>query len=991
MKIQNLRIFVCAAFVCGAFCCVRAEAKVCFAGDGGCGDISEFPEVPEVDTEKDCETAGYTTPAAECNNPGGVCPYDSNYVKCCGEDFVYPACVFPNEYTGNKSDKCGNLYRCKCNSDYKSVAQWRAGAGSNCQPGGGICILSNSDTVYYNKCTCDTNYFPYTTSCSAQGLILVETCKDSDNKTYYRCQCPSNFKTCTYGGAVGAKKCQQGGITLYSSCKSPEEECKNAGYYENCPSQKCYFKTNSTERPAISSDIYSGEPIACEDSNEACPYAYGFYKCRWSAANYCAKWNMTEKSAVLPSTCTKEGAKGTVVPCRLGGGENGTGSGKYLGYYRCKLTCDQRLLSKVGSAVTADTRFGYYNGGYMAFYLDLASPKRGFKKGTHLFLRSNFRMPTAGLEYDLQKNGDKEIYAKAKKASEKYASVNGIGALYKLDPATYPECKDEYNDTSKNPTLTIPLETGTDILSRGFTNINILLSYHDDKNVVHNDWTGRQFKIAKESGQNVSTYVWDNINFMLEKNLDVTGQMNVSTDNMVRFYTARTVVLQNFGTKLRFTGKVGFSTPTHTIEGDYPEIFAPSNNLTVPKQTVAMLVFHGDGYHIVEFENATMSSVSSSTNVYYSSATSTEDKPDFDTNSDVAAIFNVDNSTVSVHNIFSRYSLNVNRNSVLRVKRLALAGSNDAYDKNTSGNHMYVKHGKKNCRGAAVLGNSTVYVSRLSDVWPQRYLYVGGGSKYNSDWPIRLRQAGDSVACINGSTSKITSYGTEYTTDFTFPDTTGYYMSPKNATKIGSQRVIYSLGNWACLPYNLNGAYKGQTDGSEKYDNTFQSQCSTGYRSSSTSWADDNAWSDAQTYSTPGIQYFSVYNNGTKNSYSMSPQTRINSWYPMMAGNYAGNYLSDYTCSNRGQNYTRLQKGYCYPDNTWDANLNKYVEVSPSAKWMTSITYYYYRCSDGSNYCSNSSKYSYGCSGQRKFLCSGCSYCESGIGYADWPDSVGGL
>ena len=99
--------------------------------------------------------------------------------------------------------------------------------------------MSTTDTVYYNKCTCDGNYFPYEESCP-KNTTEIDSCTDSDGLTRKSCQCPNTYKTCTYGGAPGADTCIQNGITLYSSCNTPEQECINAGYYENCSKQRCY-------------------------------------------------------------------------------------------------------------------------------------------------------------------------------------------------------------------------------------------------------------------------------------------------------------------------------------------------------------------------------------------------------------------------------------------------------------------------------------------------------------------------------------------------------------------------------------------------------------------------------------------------------------------------------------------------------------------------------------------------------------------------------
>ena len=230
-------------------------------------------------------------------------------------------CVFPletikvqNSEGKEVTDKCGNLYKCRCNSEYKTPADWSDEASNKCQPGGGVCIMSTTDTVYYNKCTCDGNYFPYEKSCP-KNTTEIDSCTDSDGLTRKSCQCPNTYKTCTYGGAPGADTCIQNGITLYSSCNTPEQECINAGYYENCSKQRCYYDTQNMEKNK------STYPIACENSNDVCPYMFGYYFCRWSPLNFCkakhAEMNI-ESPENWPSTCVNyEGVKGTVIPCKI--------------------------------------------------------------------------------------------------------------------------------------------------------------------------------------------------------------------------------------------------------------------------------------------------------------------------------------------------------------------------------------------------------------------------------------------------------------------------------------------------------------------------------------------------------------------------------------------------------------------------------------------------------------------------------------------------
>ena len=112
-------------------CAAPAAAKVCFVGDENCGAGGSFEPAEKLPNEDLCRQEGYTSLASTCLNPGGTCPYDAKYVKCCGSEYAYQACVFPletikvqNSEGKEVTDKCGNLYKCRCNSEYKTPADW---------------------------------------------------------------------------------------------------------------------------------------------------------------------------------------------------------------------------------------------------------------------------------------------------------------------------------------------------------------------------------------------------------------------------------------------------------------------------------------------------------------------------------------------------------------------------------------------------------------------------------------------------------------------------------------------------------------------------------------------------------------------------------------------------------------------------------------------------------------------------------------------------
>ena len=1029
MKMLHIRIFICAALLCGAFCCADAMARVCFVVDEDCKTgFVNFPEIPEFDAEKQCKDAGFDKTQSECaelgNNPGAFCPFDSNYVKCCGPEYRYQACVFPQEYTGNANDKCGNLYKCKCSSEYKTSDEWKSG-GTNCAPGGDVCISGADDTVRYSKCTCDNNYFPYSQSCSAQSLIHDSSCTNSDGKTSYRCQCPSSYRTCAYGGAVGAKSCQQGGITLYSSCKSPEDECKNAGYYDDCDKRRnCYYETQSTVVPDPQK-YTKNNPILCENSTDACPYAWGYYKCRWSAANYCKALGMTEKSAsssTIPTSCTTEGIRGTVVPCRLDGDENGSGSGRYLGYYKCKLTCEQRMLSRVGVYLRPDERFGTKSdGSYLAYYLKVPTATRYFKAGTHLFLRDNFRIPDAGLPVDGKSGSDFDINIDALSSKGRYTSINGMGALYRLNPNIYAECKEDYEagskDNSKNPTITFPMSQSADFgsnkkffFSRDFNNINVTLSYKDDKGRAQ-DWKGREYLVEKGSRAK-TTYIWNNFGLKqnwFEGKLTGTGASIENSYGVLYWKGLRTVISQEENTKIKFTGKINFDlrgfTPSITMKDPL------GKSASTESVDIASLAFHGQGYHIIEFNGADLSPTEY-----------TEYAPDLDTDDGdgKGGVVVIENSKVYARAIMSQLNVDVNKNSTVNLNRLILAGRHDNYDISSG---TWSRYGRRYCSGMSVRNNSTVNVEKSAiDVWDDRYLYVSGGGKVISAAPIRLRTAGRSVACIADTTSSITAYGTTYnSTDYAYAASfseangqlnseahKGWIMPPQNLTKRDNRRIMYSIGDNACMPYKLNASYKNKSDSlsKPKYDNAYSNICTGGWFNPVNFMA-NNPLSDVNTFSTPGTFNFSVAyryerSNGVcSTKYDVEKLARVDSWLGLDTRNNAAYYTPQgRTCDPStvspatGVKMMAGLGNICAfdhwegVDSAWKNGKMVGKDAAAGPRFNnTAIRYAYVRCSCGSgtaNQCA-------GCSGEVKFICSGCSYCVGGVSYKSWSDQLGGF
>ncbi len=716
MKISGKIWAVCMLLACGCLWSAgNVAAKVCFVGDPDCAGGADFGKIDPLPTDDLCKQEGYTTVASACNNPGGVCPYDARYVKCCSSEYAYQGCVFPLETVKKTdpksgkpvSDKCGSLYKCQCNSEYKTPAQWNTGV-KNCQPGGGVCLLSTNDTVYYNKCVCDVNYFPYEGSCPAD-MKQIEKCTDSDGKSRVSCQCPSNYRTCTYGGAAGAKSCQQGGLILYSSCKSPEDECKNAGYFKDCDKQTCYFDTNSTER------VKGQYPISCEDSTEACPYAYGFYKCRWSAANYCAKWDMTEYSKKLPSTCSKDGVQGTVIPCNLGGSYNGGGSTKnYLGYYRCKLTCEQQVRGAVSQGyLTVNNNIVDSKGNYGFVRTDSA--------GKHLYLVGNIEVPKV-------KVSDNDFgWSHNQVAKENYVSINGINALYDVDSRRYSSCE-ENRSSYYRPTVTINnllTNTATTLLDVNLSDVNVAFKFNNGEG-DHSEY----YRIK-------SSHIWKN--FKLSETGPLPSGGKASRYQGQVYIGDKDKGGAHYRNKIHLNGKVALTMTGDIAFAAQKWCFADKDSYNKSHSGCSSWTqFHTDNKAMIHFKDAQIST----TNYW-----------DWDGAENATMLF--DNSSGSMGKVWSHWNIGF-YNSQITFKLLRTYGWFATDAQRSFHGTFGSKDNMKQTGGIYVGNNSTV---KVTEYWTyltgqRAKLYIAPGSTFQTMWPF-YNDGDDEVICIpNKDTSK---------------------------------------------------------------------------------------------------------------------------------------------------------------------------------------------------------------------------------------------
>ena len=225
MKIlyKTMRLWLLAVCLC-TLAATPASAKVCFVGEENCTGGGSFDDYKDPGEDGNlCKKEGFGTTAAECRNDPNkditaYCPYNNNYVKCCGKEYVYDApCVYPLVTKG----KCGNKYKCECDSSqYKytdhecKTIKGAAGEGyENSYGSGSFCTQQSYDSntqkivseVRYSSCQCDRGIYPKFGSsvpndpnrksdcdfnAEKQGPCSTKYATGNRSETYYKfCRC----------------------------------------------------------------------------------------------------------------------------------------------------------------------------------------------------------------------------------------------------------------------------------------------------------------------------------------------------------------------------------------------------------------------------------------------------------------------------------------------------------------------------------------------------------------------------------------------------------------------------------------------------------------------------------------------------------------------------------------------------------------------------------------------------------------------------------
>ena len=1015
-------------FACGCLFSMATNASVCFIPNNDCVQ-EQVPSglVPPNVEETQCKNAGYTEESCKENEISYKCPYKSTWLKCCNKKFHYSVCVYPLENDG----MCADYYACKCPGEYSITAE--EAKNNNCNPGN-YCTVNDGtqEITKYNGCTCDRAVYidedhggKCGTGTASQNQTIAKSCTDSDGHKYHKCYCDRSagkfpYASCEYGIKSGTQTCVDSSTQreYYHECATAEEACRRDGFeYTNCAARTC---SKTVVNPETGRTETASAPCA---NGDKCPYPANpaMYKCVFNKATYCVGKGYSQTSEVSladGSICTTpDGIEGNVQNCPAN-------DGNPTFYYKCKVSCEKKLLSVAerqgfryeSQGLQGQGTFGRFgtasDGNANAYWVAINSPKNGFRKGNHLFLREDVRLPDNGLAYNNNTNGDFSVRTDGNGSLPIYQSINGISALYKFDPNLFSECEEDFNDTSKNPTITIPLnqkyDENTGVLSRDFHNINIKLTRYDDLN-VHNNWGENIFRIytQKDLGSSMgngetrptTTYIWENIGISVDDLPDTIHPENSDREDGVtggmRYMRERAIIDLYNGTKIRLTGDIKFDTTrtSFRVGSDKSTIY---NQEKGPKvQSIASsLAFRTQEYAIIEFKDARVASAPYSTftegGAIYEYGGGF---PDFDSDCDSRGgdnrdgIMVIDNSTVYGNNHFGCLHLNMTNNSTYHLAHFFARATDENYYGGSS-NYSLTK-GSPYCVGAAIRNGSRLKINSSHGVTDiRKYLYIDGNSTVETNNPIRLMRSPKAVVCIgdSGSQLKVSVSGGQSTYgygshSFRASNASGYdtaarssgvgYMQSLNTDKM----YMYSNGNGACLPYQLNSD-PSSTGTARDNANPWWELCTGNIGNNNAD--ENNHMTDSVSTITPG--QFDVQLRNTNYANSGTEYSTISGWYPKRTVDsitWRCDFDRKTVGGDSGSTSESANLKMCSTPSTVSGNFSAgNLEDEPEYTDGGFDTYYYYTKMS----CRN-----------RQFLCSGCWHCRNGIGYRDWSDSDGGL
>lgn len=790
MKTHNLWIFVLAAFFCGALFCTQASAKVCFVGDSECGSGAEFGAIEPLPNQELCAQEGYTVLAGLCVNPGGTCPYDARYVKCCPMSYAYQSCIFPLEPVKKVVDgklvvdKCGSLYRCQCPAEYGVSSNYAK--TNNCQPGGGYCMVNDgtTDQVKYKTCSCDTSVYTDAKRCS-NNQSEEASCRNEKGEVRKKCYCDRTrfpYAACEYGS--------KGTICIDSNI--------NREYYQQCNTarEKCleenFVAENLTQCPKGSlgcTSTISGKKYYCA-LGDGCPYPVvpQLYKCQFDKGRWCKANGFTQESST-PITRNEEcidaasGLQGRAEPCT----EN-TDTPIY--YYRCKLSCKQRALfgNNKGDLVR-DTELA--KSGIVAYYNTSGSAK-------HLYVAEGGVVPTNNMEHWSQIGSRID-----------FASINGIHALCDRSETNYMECCEERDSATgytKRPTLKFDgayIDAGNWFLNENMSDIKIELT----SSTQGKEGFGETFYVDNAT--------WNNVT--IAQYVSPTSIKDVDNDegkyHWIGGNRANVIAIRG-GFTLKLTGLLylDIGAGVYSVSGKHcSQTAADFYSGACPKLSYAR--FRLDNGAVAEFRGTTI--------------ISDRDTPSSWDGDDGAMLFynaKMADSWSSIGDIWSNMNIGLS-NSNLTISKLRIRGStrgdlNRRFGGTSPNGDWFWNNGDQRltrARGIHITNGSSVKLLRAGWIFNWAKIYVDSNSSLVAYEPIMLNNSEEVVVCLDYTTITVNgrTFGSNSYRSVLWGGYGHYRLLGQDSTKEALDTRGFDSGIWY-YKYdkgNLNGQYPCSTGG----------------------------------------------------------------------------------------------------------------------------------------------------------------------------------
>ena len=793
MKTLNFYLFLLTALLCGALFCTDSQARVCFATDPDCGNGGNFGNMDDLKQYDDaCKNYGYTyensCPAEYIKY---ICPYKSTWLKCCGKQFRYEGCIYPLEIdksqVGDVVDgvtqygKCGTRYACKCPDEYEISSEYAE--TNNCQPGGGYCLQSDgtTDTVKYKTCTCDEDIYTDISSCK-NNQTETSSCKDAKGTVRKKCHCDRGvypYAACEYGPSIGAKTCidSNSGREYYSRCKTAEEACREEGFeynecslVKNCEHETLTKKVKTTCAKKILGVCvkwnYEYVPETSDNCilGPACPYPVnpGLYKCVFDKASWCTSRGYTSTMTTKPTEgakcTTSDGYEGKYSVCPANDNQS-------LFYYRCKLPCKTEVRRMAAQNYLVPDVNIVNDEGVAGFYRQVGGEK-------HLYIIGDVVLPQATTPLNTKGGGWGNIGSKID-----YASINGMWALYEVDPVRYESCGDErdnwdylydtYPDYKEYKDRHRPIikfdgmliHAWSRFLSKNMSDINIEI-YSSNKD--NPEGFGEEYNIA--SG---SSLTWKNVTISER----VRAAKLCSSNYQGSYYPRRddckggwhgTLIKIDSGAQITFTGKPYFNITASSYggcgsincRGGWASSDCPSNQWWCPAdfdqyQTnksypMATTRFHWNGNAKAVFKDAEIYS-----NPY----------TDWDGAGGQNAMFFY-NSKGTMGRVWSTWNIGLD-NSDITFNMLRINAYQSA--NNTFGGYSDLNHGRYRCHGVYVTNGSKLkFINNYARIQSHNAkIYLDWNTELSSEYPIVFGGSTSDMICVD-SGAKATINGKSY-------------------------------------------------------------------------------------------------------------------------------------------------------------------------------------------------------------------------------------